>query len=92
MKTAIINNPTIERSKKESIERTEAILSRITDNWYHAWTQKVKDHKFEIMCYVINGKMLFVQIFEHGSVYHFGQTCSIRWDETEKQLTEIYKI
>lgn len=92
MKTNIVNNPTINRSKEESIKRTEAILGRITDNWYLAWTQKVKDHKFEIMCYGVNGRMLFIQIFENGSVFHFGQTCSIRWDETEKQLTDLYKI
>lgn len=92
MKTTIINNPVVQTTRESSIKRTEEILAKITDNWYLAWEQKVKGTRFTIMGYFVNGRMLFVQVFENGSVFHFGQTCSIRWDETEKQLIELYKI
>jgi hypothetical protein len=87
-----MNTTETRRTKQQSIEKTEEILRKITDNFHCKWEQKVKGTRFTLMGYFVNGKMLIIQLFDDGSIYHFGQTGSIRWDETEKQLIELYKV
>lgn len=79
------------RTKEISIQRTEDLLRKISDNWYLAWEQKVKGTKFSIMAYFVLGEILLVQIFEDGSIYHFLGSGSIRWDFTENAILHHFK-
>lgn len=82
---------TIMRTRQQSIEKTEEMLRKITDNWYLAWEQKVKGTKFSLLGYFVSGEIFIVQVFEDGSIYHYLGTSSIRWDITELKIYEHFK-
>jgi len=79
------------RTKDLSIQKTEEILRRISENYYLAWDQKVKGTKFTLMGYFVLGEIFIVQVFDDGSIYHFCNTGTMRWDLTEKKMLDHFK-
>jgi hypothetical protein len=79
------------RTAKDSIERTENILRKITDNWHIAWEQKVKGTKFSLMGYFVCGEIFIIQVFDDGGIYHFLGVSSMRWDFTEDKIINHFK-
>lgn len=79
------------RTRQESIDKTEELLRKITDNFYLAWEQKVRGTKFSLLGYFVSGEIFIVQVFEDGGISHYMGTGSIRWDITELRICEHFK-